>query len=41
MNSPAFFLGEPRLLRDAIEKKAVLPEGEEPHWQDRHLALEQ
>ena len=41
MNSPAFFLGEPRRLRDAIEKEAVLPEGEEPHWQHRHLAFEQ
>ena len=28
-------------LRGAIEKEAVLREGEEPHWQDRHLAFEQ
>jgi hypothetical protein len=41
MDSPAPLFGEARLFRDAIEKEAVLPAGEEPRWQDRHLVFEQ
>jgi len=41
MNSPAFFLWEPRLLPDAIEKRRFFLKDEEPHLQDRHLACEQ
>jgi hypothetical protein len=41
MNYPEFFLGSHHPLRDAVKKKAVLQEGEEPRWHDRHLAFEQ
>src|SRR3954452_20355618 len=40
MNSPAFCLVEPRLC-EMHRYKGVLPQREDPHYHDLHLAFEQ